>query len=202
MIEPLAPPNSSWPNVVLINGLAFHLIAKNATLSIRDALLRSMGIEKQNIQDFDGLECVYKTQSRGYKIGFIRNPIDRAVSTWRNKLHAEGVVEKPPLLLQYGFEMGCSFDDYIRDLRRWRFLDKHTAPQIRYIRRPEEMDYLGRMEDLPMHWKMLQLKYRWLPDLKRLNATAPMELSQSHRAALMEMYEEDYVLWQSLALAK
>jgi hypothetical protein len=189
-----------WENVVSYKGLSICTIAKCGTTSIRDAFLRAQGIEKENIIDYSDLTVSDRKYADGYKVAFIRHPIDRAISCWSSKLKSESVADRSGFLISCGFRVGCSLKQYIDDLEEYRHKDKHTDDQYKYL--ASDMDYIGRFEDISKHWKILQNKFQWLPDLRHLNRTNWINIDQKTSDRLLSIYRTDYMLWQSIDVPK
>ena len=180
------------------------MIRKNCTSSIKWAFLQAMGLKHiKNIHMNPHL--IYKgiRQLNGEKVAaIIRNPLERALSNWQNKLWAQADNGRQRKTWErLGFKVRCSFDEYVERLQFVFMQDGHIKPQVHHL--PLGVDYMLCMDDMPAQWEQLQESHPWLPKLPVRNCTKytaqPEEdLTPRTKELLDRIYAKDLTLYDAL----
>lgn len=153
--------------------LVFTLIPKNANTSIKYALLKTFTQNKciddlidDNIDKFhittlpfftfidnQQLFCLNK---ECLKISIVRNPFDRLVAGWQNKIR----FLKFNTRKRFGFNQACSFDMFIKQIcsHSDKLINRHFIPQHNFIYNNEELisNEILKFETLNSDWNELQ----------------------------------------------
>lgn len=118
--------------------IAYIPIPKSACSSIKYALLPLIGVKPDTvplIHAFDGFETwrfdqiASEIDSQWFVFTVVRNPIDRAMSAWRDKLRSEEKITS--IMKRQGMKVGDTFDRFIHIASLWptKSLDEHILPQ-------------------------------------------------------------------------
>lgn len=187
-------------NTANVRGLSLCCIPKNASTAIKYAILTGAGQDPAAVPNYHshpGLHLSKPWRATGYTAAFLRDPVARAVSNWFNKLHRNDHSNvSTRALVDKGFWVGMSLDEYIAHLPEALNLDAHTAHQWTYL--AESMDWLGTVENIDDGWAWLQRKFPWLPALQVKNRTrlpADFDVTDAQRARILEIYRRDHELW-------
>lgn len=165
--------------------IVFTVIPKNANTSVKVSLLQTFYNKQVTIQNvttfhsqtlkiFDYIDNQQVHSLEDYlKIVVTRNPFDRLVSGWKNKIKD---LKRP----RFGFTNACSFDDFIKIIydTSEEDLNRHFIPQYRFVTYNNQLinNYIIKMEELDFEWPKLQelIKKEYninLVDLPFLNFT-------------------------------
>lgn len=117
---------------------------------------------------------IKKSQDNYYKFVFVRNPFDRLVSCYKDKIkkiqhsgkyHFDTSYNKVLIKNMYGdmFSTNMDFDDFVRLVSKipdW-LSDGHFKSQYSmiYKNRCREPDYIGKFETLAYDWNVIATKY-------------------------------------------
>lgn len=175
--------------VANVRGLSLALIPKVANSAMRVAILEGIGADDPDDHRHPALNIGPPT---GFRAAFFRDPVDRAISCWSDKLTRRKAGSKG--LEKRGFRVGMTFREFVDQVERCRDDDPHTRAQARSI--PDRLEFMGRVED----WPLLQERFPWLAPLRRRNA-APrqgFECPDDLRARIEAIYDCDMVIWRSL----
>ena len=120
-----------------------------------------------------------ESQSSYYKFAFVRNPFDRIVSCYREKILFTPVPWQPTPLYQYYYfslPTNISFADFAGRVGKIPdpLADNHFKSQyaLLYSEGALQVDHVGKMEDLDDEWKRISEKYQFDPSIiRRLNAS-------------------------------
>ncbi len=166
--NPKHPINDPWVIVFNEHKIVYIPIPKAANSSIRSALLPLVG-EKQEfvekIQEYKGFEKIRLTNflarhdERWMIFTVVRNPYDRYLSSYSNKLTDSDKVFGA--LLQMGLRKGDSFMRFIRLLQIWppERLNDHFAPQALILEKALRLKiHVFKMEDLQVEWPKIKDK--------------------------------------------
>lgn len=141
-----------------------------------------------------------------YRIGICRNPWNKMVSIYRDKLFMRPRVK--PLLLSLGFHHGMPFDEFIH--LACSFPDHRTEKHFRsqhmtiYYRTGWLPNYLAKFETLDHDWTMIQRLFverggRKIPPLLRLNVVPKTVIIPTWTpklvTAVASRYEQDIKLF-------
>ena len=191
---------TKWNNCCNVADLSLCCIPKNASTSIKRALITSSGKDPDAVPNFHSHPALNRTHpkcAKGLKVAVIRNPVDRAVSNWRNKLWRNGLDNASTRsFLSLGFKMQMSLTDYIQHLPSVINKNAHTIRQAYFLH--EQMDVLAPMEKIQDLWDWLKIGRPWLEDLPLLNKT---ELPQGFKPSgedisrLQDIYRQDMEIY-------
>ena len=103
-----------------------------------------------------------KLRSTHFSFSFVRNPFDRLVAAYNNKVIE---IEAPPLPMQrMGISHGMAFETFLEILSKSpaESFDVHLMPQSQILCAGERLvpKFIGRMEDMNYHWKILRRRMR------------------------------------------
>jgi hypothetical protein len=161
------------------HGFALALVRKVASSSMRAEVLRLYGLEPERPTS-EGVYAMKVPQiapldahKQGLLVAaFVRNPFDRLVSVWKNKVYEPAFEHVRPHILSIGFSAGMGFTDFIARVRECRDLDLHLAPQSAYLGPGfESYGFLGRYEKLAADWSRLRARRPVLRPLPKVNVT-------------------------------
>jgi len=173
--------------------LVYISISKTGISSIRSILLDRVGIEHnkeeyvyvhiktgQHFQYIPLKEIV--NNKSAFKFSFVRNPFDRLVSCYKNKLLDE---DYPPIQNYYGplFYKGMSFEKFIKNVCFLPDLlsDRHFRSQYSYLYFKGELvvDFLGKFESLNEDFNAIKKRYD-LGDLPHINSSKDKKKYQDY----------------------
>jgi chondroitin 4-sulfotransferase 11 len=187
-------------------GVIYISIPKVACTAIKSALFPDLQDGENSASEMDihskakryGVNRLTSSQCKYFKFAFVRNPFDRLVSCYEDK------VRKPSqhigryyfstrynnLLLQslYGshFSPEMSFAQFLELVHRIpdRFADAHFRSQVSmlYEKGTCVADYIGKFEDLESDWSTLASRFGF-PTLRRRNLTQRLHWSRYYDSA-------------------
>ncbi|MCB0207679.1 MAG: sulfotransferase family 2 domain-containing protein [Anaerolineae bacterium] len=148
--------------------LAYISNAKVACTSIKTAMMQPYDIHK-NVHD--GWPDIYLGHLKDehqdfFKFSFVRNPFDRLVSGYRDK-----IVTKPWQQQEYFKKIptDISFSEFVAEVVRCPdcLIDGHFQSQFAklYHRGELQVDFLGRFENLAEDWLTIAKRFRFDPQL-------------------------------------
>lgn len=151
------------------NGLGFLMIRKCATTSIKVAMLEGMGHERQpSIHRDSRLQYCTLEDAKPLKlVAVIRNPYERLVSAWRNKMHDQADHPGADRFKALGVQPGCTFTDFVKQIEPYIQREGHIRPQHKHL--PARVEYMIRFEALEYEWSYLQKEHSWLPGVGHFN---------------------------------
>jgi len=99
-----------------------------------------------------------KLRHSHYSFSFVRNPFDRLIAAYNNKVIE---IDDPPLpMRRMGIVHNMPFDDFLGVLARASLedYDVHLMPQHHILQSGERLvpKFIGRMEQMNDHWKILR----------------------------------------------
>ncbi len=138
-----------------------------------------------------------------FRWGFIRDPRDRLVSFWVNKIAAD----KPDPYCSWRVNKyyGWEFKDFVKavcDLKDDK-MDQHYLPQVNFLTYMDLplYDELYRLDRIDETWKKLRETYG-LPDLKHENKTHKKDYRKYYDSNLnrlvLKRYSKDFEIFESL----
>ncbi|MFP1683081.1 sulfotransferase family 2 domain-containing protein [Alloalcanivorax sp. C16-1] len=175
---------------------------KVALSDFRDSSPEQVGFNVHNPGDYDLLFLdVLSPGSRlldqVFKFTFVRDPVDRALSFYRNKIliFDENVT---PYYQERGIEYGCEADTFIQRLVDIdpQDLEEHLYPQAETVFEGEKtlVDWIGCLENIEEHWSELTTIIGHQVGIKAINKTEKddrSEASPQSIAVLRKYYRED-----------
>lgn len=99
-----------------------------------------------------------KLKSSHYSFSFVRNPFDRLVAAYNNKVIE---IDEPPLpMRRMGISHNMTFEDFLSILANIspNEYDVHLMPQHQILRSGDRLvpKFIGRMEQMNDHWAILR----------------------------------------------
>jgi len=162
--------------------LIYISISKTGISSIRSMFLDKVGI-KYDDKEYDTIHIEVKKafkyiskskivdNNKAFKFSVVRNPFDRLVSCYKNKILEE---EYLPMQSGYGgiFYKGMPFDKFVLSICKIPdiFSDRHFKSQYSYLYYKDNLivDYLGKFENLDTDLAIIIDKYE-LGDIPHIN---------------------------------
>lgn len=188
------------PHIIKHRGLCLVCIPKVANTSMKAAILEDIGRTQGKRIHRDPALPLYTIEEvclADKPRAFIRNPMLRLVSAWRNKLatDGEGVARKNMQAL--GYRTTMTFDQFADHCQWVRDEDLHTRQQIDFLPDGSEV---RRYEWIADGWKVLQGEFAWLADLPHLNTTEKTlpTMSDATIELVRTLYADDYALWECI----
>lgn len=165
--------------------LVYLSIPKAICSSIKIALAKAVGIicaPHQSIHTHPEWEIqkgkLKAAQSGYYKFSFVRNPFDRLVSCYRDKINFTPTPAHPTPLYQYYFfslPVHSSFADFAERVSKIPDLlaDNHFKSQyaLLYSEGESQVDYVGKVEHLDNDWQQIAAKYKLDRTLEHVNVS-------------------------------
>ena len=182
-------------NFILVNrGLTFMLIPKVANTSIKMSFLKACGLDvcypqlNHVVASAVANRHVFRiatgneiSKSQDLKIAFVRHPLDRIVSCYKDKV----VRRTHQAFERIGINHGISFEAFIniiKDIPDDK-ADQHFRSQYHDLYYNDNLipDYVGKFETLNADWKKVQKLVSdrcntELPDLPHVNKTPVMDI--------------------------
>lgn len=180
------------------DGLGFVVIPKAGGSSIKTAIRDAMGLDQVVGIHADPRLNFTNSPEGLFTVAFIRNPFDRLVSAWADKIHSPSYIERR--LGKHGFRLNMPFDEFVRHVDGHCF-DAHIQPQKKFL--PVSVDLIARFERMADVWPKLQSRFSWLPDLPHKNRSERGRWEDMYTPELLQIvervYAEDIALWRSLS---
>jgi len=195
-------------------------IRKVASSSINHCLIQHL-VDSDNQQDLVIDKALHKEAEARYSshiphavirrdlkgkyflFAFVRNPLSRAWSVYKNKVNNPKRAGKTHVLSNREFYFGMDFAEFVDVLARLPddITDRHLRSQSWFLCDEQGLlpDYIGKLENFSADWEYLSNKYA-LPKPKHQNRTdASVKLSDICPLAsmnqLIERYAEDIKLF-------
>lgn len=185
-----------WANTCNVGGVAFCAVPKVASTSIKLALLKSIGADPKEVPNHHShpaLDRTFPEAAKGPTVGFIRHPVERALSTYQEKLCRDEVTKSTRGMIRAGFALGMDLDAYTDHLAGHLEKDPHTTHQHAFL--AEQMDFLGVFERIGEGWEFLRQQHPWLAPLPHTNRSGFMTAPRRIRDRLIDIYRADYEFW-------
>lgn len=128
-----------------------------------------------------------------FTFAFVRNPLDRLVSAYTNKMSSDVEIDKS-LFENLGLPLDVSFEDFVRTVAEApEDRDGHVRSQHTFIydRRGPIVDFVGRFERLQSDWQALMGRLG-LPPLPHRNRSAHAGAEATYTPALARVAAERY----------
>ena len=169
-------------------------VPKCCCTSIKTAFL---GKDVENVHAKGALKYLSKRETfeagRKVRITFVRNPYDRLLSLWKQKVK---VPNKFALRASNNFETGMSFEAFVKEvcLEDLSVANVHYRPmhEILHWNGHYLPDWTGKVEDMANGWFYLQEKYGF-PDLPWENKTPEDDpWTPELRGMVAAKYQKDF----------
>lgn len=140
-----------------------------------------------------------------YRFGFVRNPLDRLLSCYAQKIvYYERELGMPPLFWRYGktFHKDMTFEEFVEAVSRIpdRMSDVHFRSQhvSLYYHGKQMVDFVGHFERLEQDWEYLRKKFN-LPQLPHQNRSHHVDYREAYTpeiaAVAAKRYKKDIELF-------
>jgi len=133
-----------------------------------------------------------------FRFGFVRNPLDRLLSCYAQKIvYYERELGMQPLLWRYGntFNKDMSFTEFVVAVSRIpdRVSDIHFRSQHRffYHRKNLMVDFIGHFEQIEQDWNYLREEYG-LPELPHQNRSQHVDYREAYTPELTAIAARRY----------
>ena len=184
----------------------FVPIPKCAGTSIIAAMFRLKGLSPSEIHRCKKPRKTWVPDGT-LTIAVIRDPVERAISTWKNKVHDTGPAGTM-LVNVCGFDRGMGFSDYINRLYSEGLInikDNHVNTQMSFIQHGACVEEAHNeitlicMSKLASEWSRLGLESIFGPlgHLNQASQTIPI-LDTTTYAKILSLYSDDFDLWNSV----
>lgn len=176
--------------------IVFMLAPKAGNSSIKAALKKGLGLSDAPDDLQRGWQYISPCEAQRYdwpKIAVVRNPYDRLVSCWWQKMHRHGASQ----LRKYGFTNGMTFEAFVKQCCKWKDkdVDQHVRSQVYSLKCKGEMvpDVICRCETLNQDWRRIKEMYRLdVPDLERRNPSDHKPYREYYTPEIRQMVEQRY----------
>jgi len=179
--------------------LIFTVIPKNANTSIKYVLLKYITPQSldllQNLKNTDQFhsrtlkyfnfvdhEFTYNNNDH-LRISVVRNPFDRLVSGWRDKIRTLNLSRGRRQ--RFGFTQACTFEQFINQIYRTKEEDinRHFIPQYRFIIYDNQIfsDRILKFEDLSNQWNKLVNEIEHVYNIKLDNMTVDLNSTKQKK---------------------
>ena len=142
-----------------------------------------------------------KLRNTHFSFSFVRNPFDRLVAAYNNKVIE---IEAPPLPMQrMGVKHGMTFDEFINTLldNPLENFDVHILPQFKILCTENHLvpKFIGRMEEMDHHWA--NLRKRMLKQGIKVAKTPPQKnVRRLERNSLRKYFHSSEVVDKTIKL--
>ena len=172
----------------------WYRVAKVGTRSILKLF------EKENGSDFlypSATAYNPRLYKKYYKFAFVRNPYDRFISSWKDKVVERNYFHFPDLELEKMKDIN-NFIGWV-EKQNIEKCDEHIRSQYSLID-VEQLDFLGRFESFNEDFKKVAQKLNIkLKEVPHLNSTKKKEvtLTSEQKCRIKKIYEKDFSTFYS-----
>jgi len=178
--------------------LIFTVIPKNANTSIKYILLNYINPDALTSVDLKNTDKFHSFTIKHFnfidhqfcynnpdhlRICVIRNPFDRLVSGWRDKIRNFDISRRRK---RFGFSQACTFEQFINQIYRTKEenIDRHFTPQYRFITYNNEIlsDRILRFEDLSNQWNKLVNEIKHVYKIELEDMTINLNNTQGNKS--------------------
>lgn len=196
------------PSIILLpeEKIVFLAVPKVASGSIMAAILWAqgrvpMGQEPKKVHSphwfqYTSKEYVRDICSDFFKFTFVRNPWDRAVSCWAEKVRDQRFL---PLIRKYGLSKETSFKEFVKKIAS--ILDKdaeqHVQSQSLLLVLGGRLlpSFVGNFERIEVHWEIIKDRVKdrlSLPELPRYTASGHLLYQNYYDDETVELIAQRY----------
>lgn len=133
-----------------------------------------------------------------FRFGFVRNPLDRLLSCYAQKIvYYERELGMPPLLWRYGkaFNKDMTFAEFVEAVARIpdRVSDIHFRSQHTFLYHHGKLmvDFVGHFEQIEHDWSFLREKFG-LPELPHQNRSRHVDYREAYTPELVAIVARRY----------
>jgi hypothetical protein len=190
--------------------LIFTVIPKNANTSVKYILVKDFfpfflnninindpdKIHSNTIKLFNFVNHEFMYNNNDYlRISIVRNPFDRLVSGWRNKIKNLNLINfKRPR--RHGFTKACNFKEFIHQIYNTseEKIDRHFVPQYRFITYNDIIfsDRILKFENLTEDWDNLIQEIYIRNKIKLSRLTINLNNTKNNKS-YREYYDKDLI---------
>ena len=132
-----------------------------------------------------------------FSFSFVRNPFDRIVAAYNNKVLE---IDDVPLPMKHmGLHHGIPFDQFIEIICKAdpETLDNHVRPQAEMLMTANKMvpKFIGRMEHMNQHWRRLRRRMK-LEGLPTLGAIPKKNVRREGRSDIRDFFHSTNLIDQ------
>ena len=184
--------------------MGYISIPKSASSSIRrylTAAMKEIGDEQETARVSLTPAQISKLREEIFLFSFVRNPLTRLYSCYRDKLGVAQEKYETCTLSHFGLHYGMSFEDFVRRVVEIpdKYADQHFRSLSSFLVHKGELnvDYVGRFERLSDDWEVISSRFGLEPPGKNRRVSGPpvgldeIPISKEALALLMERYAED-----------
>lgn len=192
-------------DVLICKDLGFIMLRKCASTSIKGAVREALGYKPRGgIHKDPRLKYFSYKEAEKNKlkmIAIIRNPEERCLSAWRNKLHDQSTHPGSNGLKKL-FPRHCDFDTFLEILPSVIEKDNHIKQQTKQI--PNKVSFMLNLDFIERDWNLLRNNFDYLPELEVHNKSLlPKEkvkefCSDKHSKIIRNIYADDFRLYNLL----
>lgn len=182
-------------------GIAFIPTPKVANRSMKVAIARHVGMQWQgdiHQAPWQFTPLALLRHNDYFRFGFVRNPLDRLLSCYAQKIvYYQRQLGMPSLLWRYGnmFDKDMSFAEFVTAVARIpdRLSDIHFRSQhtFFYHRGQLMVDFVGHFEQLQDDWHKLQAGHE-LPELPHENRSRHADYRDAYTPELARLAAQRY----------
>jgi hypothetical protein len=209
-----------WPSpyVYLVDDikLAYIQIPKVASRSIRTVLAGHIlnqepgaletglvrKVEEENCRFFDKNDLL-KLNDDYFTFSFVRHPVSRLYSCYRNKLDSQSGLKKPSLYFKkYGLIPGISFEEFANRVCEIPddLSDRHFRSQSSFLCFQGSVipSFVGKLETINADWAEVSKKTGLgsLPQKNTTGGSKHLDISPDLRNKIYRRYEEDFCAFE------
>ena len=189
--------------------VGFIEIPKVASRSINHVLLTASTNEDSSQYDVEKVKEVTEQISKHIKqkeirmefsdcyiFSFVRNPYERLVSCYKNKVL--NFPREEDYFGYCGIKKDDTLDQFIQKVSQIpdAQADRHFRSQSWFLYDEDKLipDFVGKLENIIDDWKILLEKFD-LPEIPHFNASQkkPLDLSETNKKLIRERYRDDFI---------
>ena len=130
-----------------------------------------------------------------FSFSFVRNPFDRLVAAYNNKILE--IEDVPEPMKQMGLYHSMPFNDFIRLVCQTESdkLDNHVRPQAEILLADKKIvpKFVGRMEHIDIHWRQLRKRMRF-EGLPTLGLLPQKNVRRDNRGDILDYFKKTAII--------